>query len=651
MVFSVSPSVTIREVDLTTTVPAITTPPAAIAGVFRWGPVNERVLVSSEIELANIFGTPTDFNAETFFAAADFLSYSNALYVTRVVSTNSETDAAKAIENVGGEANTDTAHFQAKYFGDLGNTIDVAYVSVSANTDATNNFEDSTLFEKAGGGSIFNDVGTVYEGLTSSTITFGNNEMTLVIPTNFNVGTPDAELKAGDTLRIGNEDVGYQDLIIQTIEDTMQTLEGQANTEVDMYTYDITFDRKYTITERRANQLEFIRRWRYANLFEEAPAAGDFHLVVIDRTGSISGSAGTVLERYNNMSTSPSAKFADGTNRYYVDVLANTSSWIEATDFLLTNDAKREYNELSGGANGDNETDIDLGPIARGYDLYREGNEVDISFVIQGKPSQNLANYLVSNIAEYRKDCMVFLSPTRDAVVGVSSPQTQLTNILAYRGDLQNSSYWFMDSGYKYRYDKYNDVFRWVPLNGDMAGLSSLVQPWESPAGYRKGRVRNVIKLAFNPNKAQRDQLYGRDVNPVITQAGQGTVLFGDKTGFGTSTGSAFTRVNVRRLFITVEKSIATIAQQLLFEFNDEFTQNQFRQIVDPFLRDIQGRRGIIDFRVISDATVNTPQVVDNNTFRANIFIKPARSINFVELTFVATRSGVEFEEIVGQQF
>jgi phage tail sheath protein FI len=208
-----------------------------------------------------------------------------------------------------------------------------------------------------------------------------------------------------------------------------------------------------------------------------------------------------------------------------------------------------------------------------------------------------------------------------------------------------------MDSGYKYRYDKYNDTFRWVPLNGDMAGLAALVQPWESPAGYRKGRVRNVIKLAFNPNKAQRDQLYGRDVNPVITQAGQGTILFGDKTGFGTATGSAFTRLNVRRLFLTVEKAIATVAAQLLFEFNDEFTQNQFRQIVDPFLRDIQGRRGIIDFRVVSDATVNTPQVIDSNTFRANIFIKPARSINFIELTFVATRTGVEFEEIVGQQF
>jgi phage tail sheath protein FI len=204
-----------------------------------------------------------------------------------------------------------------------------------------------------------------------------------------------------------------------------------------------------------------------------------------------------------------------------------------------------------------------------------------------------------------------------------------------------------MDSGYKYRYDKYNDKYRWTPLNGDMAGLCSRVQVFESPAGYRKGVIKNVIKLAFNPNKAQRDQLYSSDVNPVISQVGQGILLFGDKTGQGFA--SAFDRINVRRLFIAVEKSIATAAQAFLFELNDEFTQTQFRNIVEPFLREIQGRRGIIDFRVVSDATVNTPQVIDSNMFKASIFIKPARSINVIELTFVATRSGVEFDEIVGQ--
>jgi phage tail sheath protein FI len=204
-----------------------------------------------------------------------------------------------------------------------------------------------------------------------------------------------------------------------------------------------------------------------------------------------------------------------------------------------------------------------------------------------------------------------------------------------------------MDSGYKYRYDKYNDTYRWTPLNGDMAGLASRVDPWESPAGYRKGVIKNVVKLAYNPNKSHRDQLYSADVNPVMAQVGQGIVLFGDTTGYGLP--SAFDRLNVRRLFIAIEKSIATAAESFLFELNDEFTQTQFKNIVDPFLRDIQGRRGITDFRVVSDSTVNTPEVIDQNKFRASIFVKPARSINVIELTFVATRTGIEFDEIVGQ--
>jgi phage tail sheath protein FI len=224
-----------------------------------------------------------------------------------------------------------------------------------------------------------------------------------------------------------------------------------------------------------------------------------------------------------------------------------------------------------------------------------------------------------------------------------------MNNAISFRNSCTSSSYLVIDTGYKYRYDKYNDVYRWVPLNGDIAGLAARIEPWESPAGYKRGVIKNVVKLAFNPNKAQRDQLYGSDINPVISQVGQGVLLFGDKTALGTATGSAFTRINVRRLFITVEKAIATVAASFLFDFNDEFTQTQFKNLVEPFLRDIQGRRGIIDFRVVSDATVNTPDVIDRNIFRGNIFIKPARSINVIELTFVATRTGVEFDEIVGQ--
>lgn len=210
-----------------------------------------------------------------------------------------------------------------------------------------------------------------------------------------------------------------------------------------------------------------------------------------------------------------------------------------------------------------------------------------------------------------------------------------------------SSSYWFMDSGYKYRYDKYNDVFRWIPLNGDIAGLSARIDPWESPAGYKRGVIKNAVKLAFNPNKTHRDALFGSDVNPVITQTGKGILLFGDKTGLGQS--SAFDRINVRRLFITVEKAIATIAASFLFDFNDTFTQLQFKNIVNPYLANIQGKRGIIDFRVISDGSINTADVIDSNTFKGQIFIKPARTISVIELTFVATRTGIDFDEIVGQ--
>lgn len=619
MVFSVSPSVNVREVDLTTSIPAITTPPAAIAGVFRWGPVNERILISSEIELTNVFGTPTDFNAETYFTAADFLSYSNALFVTRVVDAN----AAIAFASI----NSDEV-FQSKYPGALANGIEIAYIVTD--NDAVDPQFDEEVFS----------IGSTFD------ISF--RETTLEVQTSDELG--DIDVKIGDVLRLSTE-TSAQDLEVLAI--TLTNTEVVANTEI--FTYEFEFKQRYNLTD---GPTKVTRRWAYAALTEEAPAAGNITIIVIDGTGEITGNIGQILEKFENLSTKAGTKAPDGTNRYYRDFITERSNFIrpgqddigDPVDGIFVSD--RQYLTLAGGADSSNENDIAFGVVAQGYDLYKEANDVDVSFILQGKAnSSNLANFLIANIAEHRRDCVVFVSPTREDVVDVATEQQKLTNLLNYRAELQNSSYSFIDSGYKLRYDKYNDVFRFVPLNGDMAGLASLVEPFESPAGFRKGRVRNVIKLAFNPNKAQRDQLYGKDINPVITQVGQGTILFGDKTGLGTNTGSAFSRLNVRRLFITVEKAIATVSAQFLFEFNDEFTQNQFRQIVDPFLRDIQGRRGIIDFRVISDATVNTPQVIDANTFRANIFIKPARAINFIELTFVATRTGVEFEEIVGQQF
>jgi hypothetical protein len=620
MSFSVSPSVNIKEVDLTTSIPAITTPPAAIAGVFRWGPINERVLISSEIELANIFGTPTDFNAETFFVAADFLSYSNALFVTRVVSDNT----AFAI---GQNSDIDEV-FKSKYPGALGNSIEIAYVV----TDSTGDNSEFSV--------------EVFEN-DSFDIEFNSSTLTLITENDIS----EIDIIVGDILSIGTDNTGFQSLEVISINNVSQ--EAISNTDIE-FTHEITFKQRFT---QPVAPTKVFRNWKNVGSVDGAPDQGNIHIVVIDKVGSFSGAAGTILEKFENLSLTAGTKSPEGSNLFYKDVIGERSRFIQIGEDSIADLPAREYISLAGGSDGQDESNVPFGKIAQGYELYKEANDVDIAFILQGKArgidvnESSLSNFLVSNIAEARRDCVAFISPRRGAVVDVATEQQKLNNVLAFRNGLQNSSYWFMDSGYKLRYDKFNDVFRFVPLNGDMAGLAALVESWESPAGFRKGRVRNVIKLAFNPNKAQRDQLYGRDVNPVITQVGQGTILFGDKTGLGSATGSAFTRINVRRLFITVQKAIANISAQLLFEFNDEFTQNQFRQIVDPFLRDIQGRRGIIDFRVVSDATVNTPQVIDANNFRANIFIKPARSINFVELTFVATRTGVEFEEIVGQQF
>ena len=623
MAFSVSPSVIVREVDASAVIPAIATPPAAMAGVFRWGPVNEPILVTSEDQLVARFGKPyantTWQNYETFFTAADFLAYSNALYVVRV-----EENAATA----------NSANFVAKYPGELGNSLEVSYVT-------SGDYEEDVV-----------SIGGV-----SGTITFNANTITFTAtPASDTANTISNAFEDNDVLRIGNDTVGYQELFVTNV--------GAVTADVDdsntaIQTIEVSFSNKYTLSQTDLSLLKVERKWRYSNLFGSAPSSGSLHIIVKDEDGEITGTAGTILETYSNVSATEGAKLSDGTTNYYPTVLENRSAWVEAgASVINASVAATAYESLAGGGDGSGEASVGLGALAEGYDLFADPKELDIAFVLQGKGTTtldgnnlpahaNLANYIISNVVDNRKDCVAFLSPPLEAVVSPSAPNEKMNRAIAYRNQVQSSSYWFMDSGYKYRYDKYNDVYRWVPLNGDIAGLASRTESWESPAGYKRGVIKNVVKLAFNPNKAQRDLLYGSDINSVISITGQGILLFGDKTGQGFA--SAFDRINVRRLFITVEKAIATAAEQFLFEFNDEFTRTQFKNLVEPFLRDIQGRRGIIDFRVVSDETVNTPDIIDQNKFRANIFIKPARSINIIELTFVATRTGVEFDEIVGQ--
>jgi phage tail sheath protein FI len=303
---------------------------------------------------------------------------------------------------------------------------------------------------------------------------------------------------------------------------------------------------------------------------------------------------------------------------------------------------------FQGGINGTGPSDADT---VRAYDLMASAEDVDLSLVLCANHSSTVIRHVIDNIADHRKDCLAFFSPEKADVVGVTDSSTATDNIIDFRDTVnKNSSYAVMDSGYKYQFDKHNDKFRYVPLNGDTAGCCAQTDqqrdPFFSPAGFTRGQIKGVVKLPYNPKKAERDKLYQSQVNPVVSFPGEGTILFGDKTQL--TKPSAFDRINVRRLFILLEKAIANAAKFQLFEFNDEFTRSQFVAMVEPFLRDIQGRGGIQDFSVVCDASNNTPQVVDTNAFRGDIFIKPSRAINFIQLNFVAVRSGVEFSEVVG---
>jgi phage tail sheath protein FI len=410
--------------------------------------------------------------------------------------------------------------------------------------------------------------------------------------------------------------------------------------------------------------------WTFSGSFTDAPATSDYvsaqngsndelHVIVIDEDGKFTGTANTILEKFAFVSKASDAKNSDGSTNFYRDAINNRSRYIywlshpaagtnwgnTASATTFANTTARIVRSLSGGVDGV----ISTSNVNTSFSQVANPDSVDVSLIISGPASATVATHLIDNIAEVRKDCVVFVSPEKADVVDNSG--TEATDILTYRATLPSSSYAVMDTGWKYQYDKYNDVFRWVPLNGDVAGLCARTDlerdPWFSPGGLNRGVIRNVIKLAYNPTKADRDNLYLKGVNPVVTFQGEGTVLFGDKTLL--SRPSAFDRINVRRLFIVLEKSIARSARSSLFEFNDQFTRAQFVALVEPFLRDVQGRRGITDFRVVCDESNNTQEIIDRNEFVGDIYIKPARSINFIQLNFVAVRTGVNFDEIVGQ--
>jgi phage tail sheath protein FI len=411
--------------------------------------------------------------------------------------------------------------------------------------------------------------------------------------------------------------------------------------------------------------------WAYASLFNQAPGTSTYvtnqggsndemHVIVIDEDGLFSGLQGTVLEKYSFVSKASDSKDDNGNSNYYKNIISDRSRYIHwmdhpiangATNWGTTSSGKTFANltsnvtiSMTGGVDGT----IATGNVITAYDLFDSTESVDISLVVSGPANETLADSLIT-MCDTRKDCLVFLSPEKSDVV--NNPGGEVTDTVAYRQTLTTSSYAVMDSNWKYQYDKYNDVYRWIPCNGDVAGLCARTDlerdPWFSPGGLNRGVLKNVIKLAYNPSKTNRDDLYVKGINPIVSFQGEGTVLFGDKTLLVKP--SAFDRINVRRLFIVLEKAISRAARFSLFEFNDQFTRAQFVSLVEPFLRDVQGRRGITDFRVVCDETNNTGEVIDRNEFVGDIYIKPARSINYIQLNFVAVRTGVAFEEIVGQ--
>ena len=457
-----------------------------------------------------------------------------------------------------------------------------------------------------------------------------------------------------------------------------------ANTSRISFT--LTFEDPYRLHTNYSSN-NFARYWEYFKLFETDPgqsthqlnygntsAQDELHIVVADESGLFSGTPGAILETYKGLSRATDAKNIDGSTNYYKDIINDASRYVwwandrsgapsaNSTNLISSTASAPASMIMRFGNDGQSESNASLSILGAAYDMFASTEDVDISLVLQGKPTggstvvdgetitnYQLANYLIDNICEIRKDCIVLISPDKSKVYNnIGREAVSLKN---WRNAIHSSSYAVLDSGYKYQYDRYNDIYRWIPLNGDIAGLcvrtDTVNDSWFSPAGFNRGQIKNIVKIAYNPRKSERDILFSHGINPVVTFPGQGTVLFGDKTL--QSKPSAFDRINVRRLFIVLEKAISRSAKFSLFEFNDAFTRSQFKNIVTPYLRTIQGRRGITDFLVVCDETNNTSQIIDSNQFVGDIFIKPAKSINFIQLNFVAVGTGVQFSEVVGR--
>ena len=639
-------------------------------GPFEKGPVSEITSISSEKQLVEVFGKPNANNFEYFFTAANFLQYSNSLRVVRT-----ESALKNASSGGSGILIRNTLHYQESFADGQGThgTWSARTAGIHANGIKIDICDKNNFSEMSN-----KQVNDASASAAEATIT-----MDAFDAADFAVGEViEFYSDAGGTVyATGHEAQKYEITAVDTSAETitLRQLDDPAGSGLIADLADDSYVKRY---------------WRFSDLFDTAPGTSEFasargvgddeiHIVVYDSSGRQTGfdndvageRLNSVLETFAFVSKHPEATTPQGNSNYYPDVIYRDSKfiywgdhptaaidasgdWGQPLSSDLSVQGSKFFNKLSTGvenvdrstlANGTDDYAVTDGEQLTSYARFDDGEAVDVNLIMAAKATSTLATNLVT-IVEKRKDALVFISPERSDVVGVADSNTQTTNVKNFFDLLPSTSFAVFDSGYKYQYDRFNDVYRYVPLNGDIAGVTafteSVADAFFSPAGFTRGQIRGAVKLAYEPNKDQRDTLYKARINPVNSFPGQGTVLFGDKTALAKP--SAFDRINVRRLFIILEKAIATAAKFQLFEFNDEFTRAQFKNLVEPFLREIQGRRGITDFKVVADESNNTGEVIDRNEFVADIFVKPTRSINFITLNFVAVRTGVAFTEIGG---
>ena len=698
MPFQVSPGVAVVEKDLSLVIPQIAASIGATAGFFRWGPVEQPITIANEGDLANTFGKPvgvSDFIARSFFTAANFLSYSNNMVVVRAVPTTSsisdaknaltEDVAAMVIKNsddyVGNFASYTTTNvaFAAKYPGSIGNTLKFSVCDAdSFNTTATGTIaaaQSSTALTITGGAlttqAVVGSKVLFWSAAAGTGTLLGQSTILSITSASAATLTSNPGIASG-IVSITFRWEYYDEFVSAPGTSTYLVSQGLASAKDEVHA--VVVDRlgqftgvqgavleKYTAVSKAADAVLTDGTTNYLKTVINRNSS--YIWVLKDLDDTITATAGVYSSA--DLNTASAADF--GVNVATLGMGANTvfktfkrpytanfgyslTQTSGALAIMSTGDGVDGYT-ISDNAH----TAAVKSGLQSAFGLFANTENIDVGLIAVGEVESVIAKYVINSVAEIRKDCLVFISAVKDSgsALTIVTKSSDFQGLVDYRIASSNSanvstSYATMDSGYKYQYDKYNDKYIYVPLNGDIAGLCArtdfTADPWYSPGGYNRGVIKNVVKLSYNPSQTERDTLYKNGINPVATFPGQGTVLFGDKTML--SKPSAFDRINVRRLFIVLEKSISTAAKFQLFEFNDTFTRAQFRNLVEPFLRDVQGRRGIYDFRVVCDETNNTGEIIDTNQFVADIFIKPARSINFITLNFIAARTSVSFEEI-----